>query len=348
MPGHLAREDAIASIHLRIVRKLGLAIAVALLAVAGTVGPAAAAWSPGFSASDEQLLFALTNQDRASAGLPALLNDSYLHGKAEWRAQDMGDRDYFSHQIPPGTDMVFVYMQQDGYCFKIAGENIGLSTFDDDVATATIETGFMGSPGHRQNIMGSWDHMGVGAYKATDGRKLYAVLFSITCAAAPKPTAPPTAPPTANPTAQPTTNSTANPTAQPTTNSTANPTAQPTAKPTLKPTAKPTAKPTTPPTPNPTPTPAASPTSTSQPTPTESASENPSATSSQGSVPTPPVELATPSSSPSGAGVTPSSSPATGAVIGDTSSGLRVREKAPASGLLDSLFQTLFGGLLGS
>jgi uncharacterized protein YkwD len=321
MPGHLAREDAIASIHLRIVRKLGLAVAVALLAVAGTVAPAAAAWSPGFSASDEQLLFALTNQDRASAGLPALLNDSYLHGKAEWRAQDMGDRDYFSHQIPPGTDMVFVYMQQDGYCFKVAGENIGLSTFDDDVATATIETGFMGSPGHRQNIMGSWDHMGVGAYKAADGRKLYAVLFSITCAAAPKPTAPPTA----------------NPTAQPTANPTANPTPKPTAKPTPKPTAKPTARPTTPPTPNPTPTPTPNPTSTSQPTPTESASENPSATSSQRLVPTPPVELAA-----------PSNSPATGTVIGDTSSGLRVREKTPASGLLDSLFQTLFGGLLGS
>ena len=301
MPGHLAREDAIASIHLRIVRKLGLAVAVALLAVAGTVAPAAAAWSPGFSASDEQLLFALTNQDRASAGLPALLNDSYLHGKAEWRAQDMGDRDYFSHQIPPGTDMVFVYMQQDGYCFKVAGENIGLSTFDDDVATATIETGFMGSPGHRQNIMGSWDHMGVGAYKAADGRKLYAVLFSITCAAAPKPTAPPTA----------------------------NPTAQPTANPTANPTPKPTAQPT--------PTPPPNPPSTSQPTPTESASENPSATSSQGSVPTPPVELAA-----------PSNSPATGTVIGDTSSGLRIREKTPASGLLDALFQTLFGGLLGS
>jgi hypothetical protein len=54
-------------------------------------------------------------------------------------------------------------------------------------------------------------------------------------------------------------------------------------------------------------------------------------------VPTPPVELAA-----------PSNSPATGTVIGDTSSGLRVREKTPASGLLDSLFQTLFGGLLGS
>jgi hypothetical protein len=34
-------------------------------------------------------------------------------------------------------------------------------------------------------------------------------------------------------------------------------------------------------------------------------------------------------------------------VIGDTSSGLRIREKTPTGSLLDALFQTLFGGLLG-
>jgi len=181
MLGHLASEIATVTVRMRNVRKVGLAVAVALLAVAGTVAPAAAAWSPGFSPTDEQLLFALTNQDRASAGLPALVNDTYLHTEAEWRVQDMGDRDYFSHQIPPSNNMVFVFMQQDGYCFKVAGENIGLSTFDDDVATPTIETGFMNSPSHRENIMGDWNHMGVGAYKAADGRKLYAVLFSIPC-----------------------------------------------------------------------------------------------------------------------------------------------------------------------
>ncbi|HEY5486706.1 MAG TPA: CAP domain-containing protein [Candidatus Limnocylindrales bacterium] len=322
MLGHFARETSTAIVRLRNVRKVALAVAVALLAVAGTVAPAAAAWNPGFSASDEQLLFALTNQDRASAGLPALVNDTYLHTKAEWRAQDMGDRDYFSHQIPPGNNMVFFYMQQDGYCFKVAGENIGLSTYDDDVATATIETGFMGSPSHRENILGNWNHMGVGAYKAANGNKLYAVLFSMTCAAAPQPTPIPTT----------------KPTAPATPNATARPAAPATPKPTARPTVRATPRPTVTSTPSPTPTPTEAPTATSEPTPTDQPSETPASTPSLE-----PTAQASPSPDQ---GATQPTTPAAGAVIG--TSGLRVREKAPTGGLLDSLFEALFGGVLRS
>jgi len=340
--GHFARETSTAIVRLRNVRKVALAVAVALLAVAGTVAPAAAAWNPGFSASDEQLLFALTNQDRASAGLPALVNDTYLHTKAEWRAQDMGDRDYFSHQIPPGNNMVFFYMQQDGYCFKVAGENIGLSTYDDDVATATIETGFMGSPSHRENILGNWNHMGVGAYKAANGNKLYAVLFSMTCAAAPQPTpiptTKPTAPATPNAAPQPTPIPTTKPTAPATPNATARPAAPATPKPTARPTVRATPRPTVTSTPSPTPTPTEAPTATSEPTPTDQPSETPASTPSLE-----PTAQASPSPDQ---GATQPTTPAAGAVIG--TSGLRVREKAPTGGLLDSLFEALFGGVLRS
>ncbi len=315
----ISRDIATATVRMRNVRKVGLAVVVVLLAAAGTVAPAAAAWSPGFSPTDEQLLFALTNQDRASAGLPALVNDAYLHTKAEWRAQDMGDRDYFSHQIPPSNNMVFVFMQQDGYCFKVAGENIGLSTYDDDVATATIETGFMNSPTHRENIMGDWNHMGVGAYKAADGRKLYAVLFSLTCAAAPQPTVTPKLAPTVAATPRPTVKATPKPTAKPTVRATARPT------------------PTAIPTPTPMPTPAVTPTPTAAETPTPSPTETPAPTMTASPSPTP---AALRSASPSGSD--------SGTVIGDASSGLRIREKAPSGGLLDSLFQSLFGGLLPS
>jgi len=148
--------------------------AAALLACSGTTH----AWAAGtFSDGDEQLLFALTNQDRASAGLSALVDDGYLHTEARWRAKDMGDRNYFSHEIPPDGRMVFDYMQSDGYCFRVAGENIGLTTFGDSDATTTLEQAFLGSPEHRDNIMGTWVDMSVGAYQAPDGRKLYSVLF---------------------------------------------------------------------------------------------------------------------------------------------------------------------------
>jgi uncharacterized protein YkwD len=174
-------RHAVSLLRLRFLPILGIASALAIVATISASTPALAWGAGSFSSSDEALLLSLTNQDRASAGKPALTNDSYLHKEAEWRAKDMGDRNYFSHKIPPSNTTVFVDMQKDKYCFKVAGENIGLSTYGDDAATTRIETAFMGSPSHRANILGTWSRIGVGAYKAADGRKLYAVLFSIPC-----------------------------------------------------------------------------------------------------------------------------------------------------------------------
>jgi uncharacterized protein YkwD len=245
----LFKKPAASRGSLRRLRIAAMALALAALAITTTAGPAFA-WGGGeFSPGDEGLLFSLTNQDRASAGLNALVDDSYLHTEAEWRAKDMGDRNYFSHQIPPDNAMVFTYMQQDGYCFKVAGENIGLSTYSDAVATTSIESAFMGSPEHRANILGTWAHMGVGAYKATDGRKLYTVLFSLPCGVTvPTPAPVTTPPPAVGPTPAPTLPPAPKPTLKPTPKPTATPT------PSEAPSATPTVTPTTPPKPLPTPT----------------------------------------------------------------------------------------------
>ncbi len=134
-----------------------------------------------FSSAAEQQLFALTNQARASAGLSTLHWDSTLSGLARWRSQDMATRDYFSHSIPPSGEMVFAVMDQQGYCYKMAGENIGWNDWPDDQATQTVQDDFMNSTGHRQNILGSaWNVAGIGAYKLADGRKFYTVLFADT------------------------------------------------------------------------------------------------------------------------------------------------------------------------
>ena len=112
-------------------------------------------WSDkSFSSTSEQQLFALTNQARASAGLPSLRWDSALAGIARWRSQDMATRDYFSHNIPPSGEMVFDVMDQKGYCFNVAGENIGWNNYPDAQATPVVQDDFMNSPGHRANIMG--------------------------------------------------------------------------------------------------------------------------------------------------------------------------------------------------
>ena len=315
---------------------VSFALSAALLAAsAGTV----LGWDAGaFSSGDEQLLLSLTNQDRASGGLNALVSDGYLHGRAEWRAKDMGDRNYFSHAIPPSGSKVFDYMAADGYCFAVAGENIGLSTYDDGGATASIERAFMGSSSHRANIMGSWARIGVGAYKAADGRKLYAVLFTVPCGVTvPKPAPPATPVPTPVPTPTPT------PTPVPTGPFMPDPTPTPTPAPTATPAATPAATPT--PQSNSAPTTAQG-TKGPAGTPGDSAS-SPAASSPAASSP---AASSTPTASPVASAAPIAASPTAVVIPASTSAGdtsLRVHEKAASGGPIDSFLHAIFGGLFG-
>ena len=143
-----------------------VALLFAITSVVNLAHPAAAfAWdSESFSSASEKDLIALTNRSRAAAGLKALKVDSTLTGVARWRSKDMITRDYFSHDIP-GYGNVFKKLDAKGYCYKVAGENIGWNTYPDDVATQAVHLQFMNSSGHRKNILGkAWDVIGVGAY----------------------------------------------------------------------------------------------------------------------------------------------------------------------------------------
>jgi len=192
-----------------------------------------------FSSAAESQLVALTNQARTSRGLPALKVDSALTSIARWRSKDMIVRDYFSHDIPsPPGGRVFNEMDRRGYCYLLAGENIGWNNYPDDVATQQIQQMFMASSGHRANILGSrWDHIGVGAYKGPTGKKIWTVLFADKCGSAPAPK--PTARPTPKPTAKPAPKATPRPTVR----ATPRPTVKPVPKPTPVPTPTPTLAP---------------------------------------------------------------------------------------------------------
>ena len=161
-----------------------LAILVSLcftLTSAGALAVPAAvfAWDENaFSSSSEHDLVALTNQSRAAAGRKSLKVSSTLTSIARWRSKDMIKRDYFSHSIP-GVGKVFAVMDDKGYCYHLAGENIGWNNNPDDGATAAIHQAFMDSSSHRSNILGkTWDVIGVGAYQGSDGKKMWTVLFA--------------------------------------------------------------------------------------------------------------------------------------------------------------------------
>jgi uncharacterized protein YkwD len=141
-----------------------------------------------FSPTSESLLVDLQNEARAAAGLPVLDVDPSLGAIARWRSRDMTERRYFAHEIPgPGVDHdVFGAMQHAyGYCFHLAGENLGEATWTgatEEEATAYIFGLFMDSPGHRADILGAtWDAMAVGAYRSTGDRYVWTALFAERC-----------------------------------------------------------------------------------------------------------------------------------------------------------------------
>ena len=253
---------------LRAPGRLTLLLAVALVGTSIgilAVPRGAFGWDTNtFSSGSETMLISLQNEARASGGRKALKQDLALRRIARWRSKDMIERDYFSHTIKGTSRNVFWYMEHRyDYCFKLAGENIGTVKWpgaSEEDATKWVFEQFMGSDGHRKNIMGkAWDVVGVGAYKASGDTFMWTVVFADRCS-----TAPATPRPTAKPTARP------KPTPRPTTKpraatGTPKPTLKP--RPTATPEAQPSLTPSLSPSPPPTPGPSAAPSPTRRPTP---------------------------------------------------------------------------------
>lgn len=99
------------------------------------------------SSADEKRAFDLLNADRASNGLKPLKLNLQLTTLGEKYAQDMINRNFFSHTDPDGKSP-FDRMKQAGISYSYAGENIAINS---NVTAA--EKAFMNSPGHRSNIL---------------------------------------------------------------------------------------------------------------------------------------------------------------------------------------------------
>jgi uncharacterized protein YkwD len=174
-----------------------------------TVPATVLAWdAKAFSSADESRLVSLVNQRRAAAGLGALTADSTLTSVARSRSKKMGDSHTFSHTI--GGSSAFDDLRAAGYCFYESAENITWNSYPDDQATAVAWQTLVSSSSHLANILGAaYTRIGVGAYKAADGTKVYVMLLVRACGtSAPKSpataspmrrTATPTRPPTAKP-----------------------------------------------------------------------------------------------------------------------------------------------------
>ena len=106
-------------------------------------------------------VLALTNAERAKVGCGALTIHNTLAIVAQAHAQDMAENDFFDHNSLNGASP-FDRMHNAGYNYSSAAENIAAGY----ATPASVVAGWMGSSGHRANILNcNYTQMGVGYYK---------------------------------------------------------------------------------------------------------------------------------------------------------------------------------------
>ncbi len=126
------------------------------------VGDADEAYQNASLAAWADEILRLTNLERANSGLAPLRRSRHLDYLAQAHARDMGLRDYFDHTARDYGLSPFDRMDavRTAY-YNTAGENIAAGQH----SPAQVVTAWMGSPGHRANILnGSFTHIGIGIY----------------------------------------------------------------------------------------------------------------------------------------------------------------------------------------
>ncbi|GAA1006250.1 hypothetical protein Aple_077690 [Acrocarpospora pleiomorpha] len=112
----------------------------------------------GVGTAVENEVVRLTNVERAKAGCAPLTHEARLHTAARSHSADMSAKNYFSHDSQDGRSFVD-RIKATGYTFSAIGENIAKG----QQTAASVVQGWMGSQGHRENILNcSYTQIGVG------------------------------------------------------------------------------------------------------------------------------------------------------------------------------------------
>lgn len=116
--------------------------------------------------AQERVMLCLVNHARSNRGLPPLAASKALTKAADHKSRDILRCDQFSHEA---CDREFTFwMTRFGYEGCSEGENIawgngGLGT------PAAIFKAWMRSPGHRENILGPYEDIGIGLHSGKLG-----------------------------------------------------------------------------------------------------------------------------------------------------------------------------------
>lgn len=114
----------------------------------------------------------LLNEERSSHNLSPLTSNGTLTDAALLKAEDMHEKNYFSHESPDGR-MPWDYIDATTYPYEYAGENLAV---DYDSPTEVVSA-WLESTAHRDNILNSnFNHLGL-ATTTIDGRTAIVLLL---------------------------------------------------------------------------------------------------------------------------------------------------------------------------
>jgi len=100
----------------------------------------------------------LTNDERQAQNLPTLTVSPLLNEAAQMKANDMATNSYFAHTGPDGKTPWY-WLQQAGYNYQYAGENLAINFSD----SKDVTDAWMASPEHKANIVkGNYTEIGTG------------------------------------------------------------------------------------------------------------------------------------------------------------------------------------------
>lgn len=103
-----------------------------------------------FAAVYAGMVISYTNEHRQAFGETTFVPNDLLTQAAQLKANDMAEKGYFAHNSPDGK-RPWYWIEQAGYNYKYAGENLAI----DFVDSKDVTDAWMSSPKHKANILNS-------------------------------------------------------------------------------------------------------------------------------------------------------------------------------------------------
>jgi uncharacterized protein YkwD len=119
-------------------------------------------------------IVAAHNRIRADGKLNKLSVSKKLQAAAQAHALDMAQHRKMSHKGSRGSTLTDRIKAQD-YRYRRAGENVAAGRF----SVERLMKGWMDSPPHKKNILGSFSQIGVGCAIDEDGKRYWCVNFGL-------------------------------------------------------------------------------------------------------------------------------------------------------------------------